>query len=149
MESLYHDTCLAQSSDRFHRFHKAALIRVPGSDHPHQGTKFLSGRLDAERCYFACACACIKTPQRVCTLDQLQTPSPCYIMLPSTLLTQHIYYHKPLKQATGHISSKLLAKRAAPWRKSEPERLGVSVSSVRCRLPASCQVLVAQAAGLH
>ena len=79
VESLYHDTCLAQSSDRFHRLHKAALIRVPGSDHPHQGTKFLSGRLDAERCYFACACACacIKTPQRVCTLDQLQTPSPC------------------------------------------------------------------------
>ena len=38
-----------------------------------------------------------------------------------------VYNHKPLKKATGHISSKLLAKRAAPWQKSElPERIGVS-----------------------
>lgn len=50
-----------------------------------------------------------------------------------------VYYHKPLKQATGHISSKLLAKRAAPWRKSElPERLGVSVCQYQCG-NADCQ----------
>ena len=84
VESLYHDACLTQSSDRFH---KAALIRVPGSDHPHQGTKFLAGRLlDAERCYLR-----MRMYQDTAKGLHFGPATPhSKSMLPSTLLTQHI-----------------------------------------------------------